>query len=525
MSEVGPFDVIVIGAGVAGLTALHHLCAEPSLKVAVVTKETLLDSTTRWAQGGVAAVTDPQEDSIELHVSDTLAAGAGLCDKDAVSVLVEDGPGAVEELMTLGARFDRNEDGQLALALEGGHSRPRVVHAGGAATGEEIARALADVAKRSRAQVLARWRARDLLMQDGRCVGVVLIDPHGVRHEVRARHVVLATGGAGQLFSETTNPDEATGDGIAMALRAGAYVGDMEFYQFHPTALFVPRAPRPLLSEAIRGEGGLLRDHNGERFCNELSPRDVVSRAMAKTMAAQNVDHLFLDVRHVESFAHEFPTLAHVLEEVGINWRKQLIPVSPAAHHLCGGVATDLYGATSVAGLWAIGEVALSGVHGANRLASNSLLEGLVFGARCAKAIVAGADSPQRSGVLASRDVDATPIPWRFLGDEVRRENTASNEKDLTEQRRRLQRAMSMHAGVVRSAHSIAQAQGVLDDVAGSLNARSTRRAEELWNLITVGDALCVGALARNESRGAHTRAEYEGQDPTFLCRLIHGNR
>lgn len=515
------FDVLVIGGGVAGLTALHHLCEESTLHVALVTKETLYDSTTRWAQGGVAAVIDTVDDSLALHVSDTMAAGAGLCDRTAVEALVAEGPQALSELMALGARFDRDRDGGLALALEGGHSRPRVVHAGGAATGIEIARTLASATESSSATILAGWRARELFVETGRCIGVSLVDPSGTAREIRASHVVLATGGAGQIFSETTNPDEATGDGIAMALRAGAVVGDLEFYQFHPTALFVERAPRPLLSEAIRGAGGLLRDAHGERFCNELAPRDVVSRAMAKTMAEQRVEHLYLDVREVDAFDSEFPTLASLLDEVGIDWRRGTIPVAPAAHHLCGGVATDLDGATSLEGLFAVGEVALSGVHGANRLASNSLLEGLVFGARVARAIHSGTSGPRGQGVMASRTGES-PIPWRFLDDELLAV-TASNGEDEAGLRRSLQQTMSRFAGVVRSEDSLTHALEEINSIARRIDPASSRRREELWNMVSVSRALCIAALMRKESRGAHTREEFTGPRSEFACRLMHG--
>ena len=261
----------------------------------MLTKGELSQSATRWAQGGVAAVLGGDEDSTDLHLADTLAAGAGLCDVDAVRVLVDEGPGRVHELIAMGAQFDREASGSLALAREGGHSRPRVVHAGGAATGAEVERALVEATRATAGAVLERWFALDLLVEGGRCVGVLALPPGGLPVPVRARHVVLATGGAGQLFAVTTNPPEATGDGVAMALRAGVAVADVEFVQFHPTALHHPAMPRPLLSEALRGHGALLRDGGGERFVDELAPRDVVSRAMAARMADQGLDHLWLD--------------------------------------------------------------------------------------------------------------------------------------------------------------------------------------------------------------------------------------
>jgi L-aspartate oxidase len=395
-------DVLVVGSGVAGLSAAVRLAHVSRLRVGVVTKGALSDSTTRWAQGGVAAVLGGQdEDSVDLHHADTLAAGAGLCDVDAVRVLVSEGPRRVHQLIALGAEFDRDQAGVLELAREGGHSTARVVHAGGAATGAEVERALVAAVRGAAAVVLERWFAVDLVVDGDRCTGVVALDPSGTRRVVAARHVVLAAGGVGQLYAVTTNPAEATGDGLAMALRQGVPVADVEFVQFHPTALHHPAMPRPLLSEALRGHGALLRDANGDRFVDELAPRDVVSRAMAHRMREQGVEHLWLDATALTSFATRFPTLAASLGEAGLDPAVDWLPIAPAAHHIAGGVLTDLDGATALPGLWAIGEVACSGVHGANRLASNSLLEGMVFGARAAEALAAGKDGPDATGALA----------------------------------------------------------------------------------------------------------------------------
>ena len=391
----------------------------------MLTKGALSQSATRWAQGGVAAVLGGDEDSTDLHLADTLAAGAGLCDEEAVRILVDEGPGRVHELIALGVEFDREATGSLALAREGGHSRPRVVHAGGAATGAEVERALVDATFRSASAVLEGWFALDLLVEGGRCVGVTALPPpeSGEARRpvgVRADHVVLATGGAGQLFAVTTNPPESTGDGVAMALRAGVPTADVEFVQFHPTALHHPAMPRPLLSEALRGHGALLRDGDGERFVDELASRDVVSRAMAARMAEQGVDHLWLDATGLERFAQRFPTIAASLSGIGLDPEHDWLPIAPAAHHLSGGVVTDLWGATALPGLWAVGEVACTGVHGANRLASNSLLEGMVFGARLAERIAAGGPGPEPSGalrgVLGDEPLDGigcTPLPAR----------------------------------------------------------------------------------------------------------------
>ena len=396
---VGPLDVLVVGSGVAGLSAAVRLAAPlpPSgdqvaphaagLRVGVLTKAELSQSATRWAQGGVAAVLGGDEDSTDLHLADTLAAGAGLCDTEAVRVLVDEGPSRVRELIAMGAVFDCGPGGALALAREGGHSTARVVHAGGAATGAEVERALVDATRTTAAAVLEEWFALDLLVEGGRCRGVRALSTDGRTVDVRATHTVLATGGAGQLFAVTTNPAEATADGLAMALRAGVPVADVEFMQFHPTALHHPAMPRPLLSEALRGHGALLRDARGDRFVDELAPRDVVSRAMAERMREQGVENLWLDATGLDAFGSRFPTIAASITGIGLDPSRLVADRTRRPTTYSGGVLTDLSGATALPGLWAAGEVACTGVHGANRLASNSLLEGMVFGARLAEAI------------------------------------------------------------------------------------------------------------------------------------------
>ncbi len=530
----GPFDVLVLGSGVAGLSAAVRLAGpggrSPSLSLGVLTKGALSQSATRWAQGGVAAVLGADEDSTDLHLADTLAAGAGLCDEEAVRILVDEGPGRVHELIALGVEFDRESSGLLALAREGGHSRPRVVHAGGAATGAEVERALVDATYRSASAVLEGWFALDLLVEGGRCVGVWARPPGGSGPvEVRADHVVLATGGAGQLFSVTTNPPESTGDGVAMALRAGVPTADVEFVQFHPTALHHPAMPRPLLSEALRGHGALLRDRDGERFVDELAPRDVVSRAMAARMTAQGVDHLWLDATGLERFSARFPTIDASLSSIGLDPQHDWLPIAPAAHHLSGGVLADLWGATALPGLWAVGEVACTGVHGANRLASNSLLEGMVFGARLAERIPSGARSPEPSGalraVLGEDPIDG--IGCTFLpppAAAAQPEPDGLPGVDVTKWRDTVQRAMTRGAGVVRSAESLAGARAVVDDATSVLgDATASVGAGELANLLRVADALLASALARTESRGAHARAEYPAADPAWRRRLVHG--
>ncbi len=535
----GPFDVLVLGSGVAGLSAAVRLAGSgPSsaLSLGVLTKGTLSQSATRWAQGGVAAVLGGDEDSTDLHLADTLRAGAGLCDEEAVRILVDEGPARVNELIALGAEFDRETTGSLSLAREGGHSRPRVVHAGGAATGAEVERALVDATYRSASAVLEGWFALDLIVEAGRCVGITALPPHAHDAQpapvaIRADHVVLATGGAGQLYSVTTNPAESTGDGVAMALRAGVPVADLEFVQFHPTALHHPAMPRPLLSEALRGHGALLRDRDGERFVDELAPRDVVSRAMAARMAEQGVDHLWLDATGLERFSQRFPTIAASLASIGLDPQKDWLPIAPAAHHLSGGVVTDLWGASALPGLWAVGEVACTGVHGANRLASNSLLEGMVFGARLAERIPAGAQGPEASGALRTvlgeaplDGIGCTTLPTRAP---VVRRGTgtgtghASSRPDVTKLRDVLQRAMTRGAGVVRSAESLDGGRLVIDEVATALgDPGGSVRAGEVANLLQVGDALLVAAATRTESRGAHARREYPDTDPHWRLRL-----
>ena len=338
-------DLLVLGSGVAGLSAAVRAAGPMGLRVGLLTKGVLDQATTRWAQGGVAAVLDEDPDSLDLHISDTLEAGADLCDSAAVRVLVDEGPRRVHELIAFGAVFDLDARGELALAREGGHSEPRIVHAGGAATGVEVERALVAAARATAAEVYEHTFAVDLLVEGGRCRGVTALTPDGSLVTIRARHTLLATGGAGQVFAVTTNPAEATGDGIAMALRAGAVLADVEFVQFHPTALHHPQMPRPLLSEALRGHGALLRDNDGNRFVDELLPRDQVSRAMTAKMIEQDVEHLWLDATVLENFDERFPTIAASLTELGLDPATDWLPIAPAAHYTCGGMVTDLDGA------------------------------------------------------------------------------------------------------------------------------------------------------------------------------------
>jgi L-aspartate oxidase len=508
-------DLLVLGSGIAGLSAAIH-AARRGRSVVVLTKGELALSATRYAQGGVAAALE-EPDSAELHEADTLAAGAGLCDPDAVRVLVTEGPGRVRDLMALGAVFDRTGDGAtaaLALAREGGHSVSRVVHAGGDATGAEIERALvAAVHALDLVDIRERSFAVDLIIEGGRCVGVRALDPSGAPMEIRARDTIVATGGAGQLFAVTTNPVVSTGDGIALAVRAGAAVADIEFMQFHPTALHHPSMPRPLLSEALRGEGAVLRDENGTAFMadehalGDLAPRDVVSRAIARRLVDRGLDHLWLDATVISDFPERFPTIWHSAQSVGLDPRSEWLPVAPAAHYLCGGVATDLDGASTVPGLWSCGEAACSGVHGANRLASNSLLDGLVFAPRAVDAIVAGKDAYEPTGVL--RRGDAVELP---LGPDARSTATAG-PMTLEE----LQRTMTTGAGVLRDHASL---QAVLDVLPADVDADDAA-GYELRNLVAVGWALTTAALARVESRGTHTRLDHPESSDALIGRFF----
>jgi L-aspartate oxidase len=512
----GLFDLLVLGSGIAGLSGAVR-ASRAGWSVLVLTKGELAHSATRYAQGGVAAALEGHTgDSPELHLSDTIAAGAGLCDPEAVRVLVTEGPDRVRELIAMGAVFDQTGDGQaagLALAREGGHSAARVLHAGGDATGAEIERALVAAVAATTAEVREGWLALDLIVDSERASGVTARTPDGGTTEVRARHTMVATGGAGQCFAVTTNPPLSTGDGIAMALRAGVAVADVEFMQFHPTALHHPAMPRPLLSEAVRGEGAVLRDRHGYAFMADehpladLAPRDVVARAITRRLQEQGTDHLWLDATSITGFETRFPTIWRACRALDLHPRRDWLPVAPAAHYLCGGVCTDLDGATTLPGLWACGEAACSGVHGANRLASNSLLDGLVFARRTIDAIERGKDGPDETGVLRGVEMDpseaATPAP-------------AAGAAGIT--RDALQQLMTREAGVLRDAGSLERAAFRLADMVGAADP-------EVRNLVTVSSALVGAAGARDESRGTHTRVDFPERSPEFLGRFVFGGR
>jgi L-aspartate oxidase len=493
-------DVVVVGSGVAGLTAALHL-REQGLHVTVVTKVNIDDGSTRWAQGGIAAVLDPL-DTPEAHAFDTEIAGVGLCDPRAVRVLVEEGPARVRELMRLGAAFDRHPDGTLMLTREGGHRADRIVHAGGDATGAEVQRALHEAVHRDPwIRLVEHALVLDLLRtQNGRACGITLHvlgegSDDGVG-AILARAVVLATGGMGQVYASTTNPSVSTGDGVALALRAGATVTDVEFVQFHPTSFVtasVNSVQRPLISEALRGEGAHLVDETGKRFMvgqhelAELAPRDVVAKGIHRVLRATGADHVYLDARHLgkDFLEQRFPTIVASTRSAGVDPATELIPVAPAAHYASGGVRTDLHGRTSINGLYACGEVACTGVHGANRLASNSLLEGLVFARRIADDIAR--DLPAQ----------ADPVP-------VRAESWVIPDASRAD----LQRAMTRGAGVLRSADSLAATAGELARL-GAERSRPRNAAWESTNLLTVASALVASAATRLETRGCHWREDY----------------
>ncbi|MGB0123368.1 MAG: L-aspartate oxidase, partial [Silvibacterium sp.] len=470
-------------------------------RVLVVTKEALGESNTNYAQGGIAVAMGGDKD-VSLHFEDTVNAGDGLVNREAARVLVEEGPLRVEELLRWGTGFDR-ENGDLMRTREGAHSLSRILHANGDATGAEIGRSLLAHARAQKNITLLEWTTTaDLIVEDGAVVGAILLDAAGVVGSVRARAVLLASGGAGQVYSDTTNPAVATGDGIAMAWRAGAEISDMEFYQFHPTALSLPGVSRFLLSEALRGEGAYLRNAHGERFMEryhpllELAPRDVVARAITREGTGADGAQLpvYLDMRHVTGIdLHKrFPGISGFLAQHGLELSRDLIPVRPAAHYLMGGVRTDVDGRTSLPRLYAAGEVACTGVHGANRLASNSLLEGLVFGARAASAM---------------RETGAVPV-GRV---EKAREFAASPAEDAAGLLKELQHRMWQNTGLLRTAAGLS---AMLQELERTGIAPAAERASlELANLHTVAELIVLSALAREESRGAHYRNDFPKRD------------
>src|SRR3954447_7449375 len=497
-------DVVVVGSGIAGLTAALRLRGQVG-KVLLVTKDVLAAGSTQWAQGGIAAALGPG-DSPEEHELDTLVAGAGACDREAVHVLVTEGPDAVRELIALGTNFDHDPDGELSLTREGGHHRDRIAHAGGDATGAEIQRALiAAIEATPEIEVIQHALAVDLQLDaDGAVCGLTLhVMGEGQRDgvgEVRCRAVVLASGGLGQVFSQTTNPAVSTGDGMALALRAGAVLRDLEFVQFHPTVMYLgpdSMGQQPLISEAVRGEGAFLVDFAGRRFMQgqhelaDLAPRDVVAKAITRRMQEEGKPHMWLDARHLGAafWERRFPTILATARSHGVDPVTELIPVAPACHYASGGVRTDLWGRSDVAGLYATGEVACSGVHGANRLASNSLLEGLVFSRRIAQVL---------------------PGELRPYADPVADQRTAGVV--AADVRPAIQATMTERVGVLRSADGLGLATKALEDLASTPGEEGTA-AWETTNLVSISAALTAAATLREETRGSHWREDFPERD------------
>ncbi|MCG7386593.1 L-aspartate oxidase [Paenibacillus sp. ACRRY] len=500
-------DVLVIGSGIAGLyTAIR---ASKHNQVLMITKKSLLESNTRYAQGGIAAVI-AEDDSPAYHLQDTLVAGAGLCRREAVEALVNEGPDGVQELIRLGTLFDV-ENGELALTQEGAHSHRRILHANGDATGYEIVRALAAQASaHSGIEVWDEHFVIDLITDHGECVGALVQKSNGEKVFVKARATVLCSGGAGQLYRYTTNPEVATADGVAMAYRAGAVIRDMEFIQFHPTSLCYPGAPRFLVSEAVRGEGAFLRNIKGERFMEryhpqlELAPRDIVARAIVSEMEATNSTFVYLDITHesAELIKHRFPTIYETCMRYGLDMTTDWIPVAPAAHYMMGGVKTDLNGESSIGRLFACGEVSSTGVHGANRLASNSLSEAIVFGHRIFERIQT---LPPLNLIQIKK-----PLPHSVGNREW------EEQQPISERRLRLQKMMVRQVGLRRNGASL---QGALDKLEMEMdifNYLLTHKEEmEYANLLTCAWLVTSGALHRQESRGAHYREDYPLRDDT----------
>jgi L-aspartate oxidase len=497
-------DVAIVGSGLAGLYAAYHLSRK--LSCALFTKETLEVSSSSLAQGGIAAVTE-QNDCFNYHFDDTIKAGAGLCDESAVHVIVEEGPGDIEQMLRLGARFDTDMSGHLLTTREGGHGMSRILHAGGDATGQEMVRALKQTILRTPGvTVHENTFVADIVMDDGRAAGLLVYD-QGRWVYCAARHVIIASGGIGQIYRYTTNPSVATGDGMAMALRAGAELKDMEFVQFHPTGLYTPANRNRqcfLISEAVRGEGGILLNDAGERFMEgvhpmrELAPRDVVAREIYRQIQHQKSPYVRLDITHRsrEFLRERFPTIYARCMESGIDIATEPIPVGPVQHYMMGGIRTDLWGASNIPGLYACGEAACTGVHGANRLASNSTLECLVFGRRCATHINERADdSPPRAK----------------LPDYPRRKPVVL---DIERERNEVKGIMVKYCGIIRRGDAMRRGLHHVNGLLGRLEdaALTTVHAMELYNMAQVAGQILSAALARKRSVGSHYRTD-EGED------------
>lgn len=547
-------DVLVIGTGIAGL--FTALAASEHKNVLLITKDVLLESNTRYAQGGIAAVM-AQDDSPHFHREDTLLAGAGLCEQHAVNVLVQEGPERVQELIMLGTAFD-TLDGKLELTREGAHSHRRILHANGDSTGHEIVRALSrQVQEHKRIEVWERHSTVELLIQDQQCIGAVIRQPDGHVLQVLSQATVLCTGGSGQLYEHTTNPEVATADGIAIAYRAGAQLRDMEFIQFHPTALCYPGAPRFLISEAVRGEGAILRNRNGEAFMlnyhplGDLAPRDIVSRAIVSEMERDGSTFVYLDITHEseQQLQHRFPTIYETCLRYGLNLAQDWIPVSPAAHYMMGGIRTDDNGESSIARLFACGEVSSTGIHGANRLASNSLSEAVVYGRRIAQRIMQlpllkmtrsktiFADSlnvnkfttssafsgPSGFSVSSTLSEPSTSFARSVLAasslSSISSAPSSVMQSQLLDLRLALRRCMTMYAGIRRTAYGLQQGLDQLQHIQRQYDAlpgytvAMDRDHDELGNMLLVGRLIMLAALQREESRGGHYRDDFPERD------------
>lgn len=502
-------DVLIIGGGIAGIRAA--LAIDPNLQSVVVTKDRLKESNSAYAQGGIAGVLDPLDD-FSNHVADTLAAGKGMCDREVVELVVRDAPERIRELLKLGAHFD-TEDGELALTQEGGHSHRRVAHALGDATGKEVMRALMQrVRDLPTSQIWESTFLIDLLTNEGRCCGALVWNPQHGKTLVWSKQTILCTGGAGQLYRETTNPPIATADGHAAAFRAGAELRDMEFVQFHPTVLYIAGSSRHLISEAVRGEGAYLRDATGYRFmpdydaAAELAPRDVVSRAITAQMAKTRHPCVYLDLSHLPpELVHErFPHIGKVCAEFGLDITHDLIPVRPGAHYMIGGATVDLEARTTLPGLWGAGESTSSGLHGANRLASNSLLEGLVFGLRAGEAA---------SKLAAAQPDNFSALPLHADFEPLEPQDDGLNLADV---RNSLTSLMWRNVGIQRNAESLKSAAEQVEfwDRYVSRREFTDPAGWELQNLLLVARLVIAAAAERRESRGVHYRTDFPETDP-----------
>lgn len=499
-------DVLIVGGGIAGMRAL--MAADPRLSTLVVTKDRLRESSSNYAQGGIASVVR-EDDCFDDHIADTLATGADLCDRDVVEMVIREAPEHIRQLVEWGTQFDR-EEGQLVLGREGGHSHCRVVHALGDATGKEIMRAMIHHARNELdAQIWQDTFTIDLLTHEGECRGALVWNPHHGKTFVWAKQTILCTGGAGQIYRETTNPNVATADGHAIAYRAGAELMDMEFVQFHPTVLYIAGSSRSLITEAIRGEGALLVDCHGRRFMPEyddraeLAPRDIVSQAIVEVMEQTRHPCVYLDLSHLDAdrVRERFPGIARRCREFSIDIATDRIPIRPGAHYMIGGVTVDKKGRTSLPGLWAAGEVASSGLHGANRLASNSLLEGLVYGAHAG---LGASDAAQKQ----PDSYQAIPLKNTFA--EPHKERL-----DLADIRNSLKSLLWRAAGVRRNGPELLQAAQTIDNWCRYALPRQFNDPAgwELQNMLTVAQVVIQAALRREESRGVHFRSDFPQQD------------